>query len=108
MGNSAGQTRRRESIQRIQVGLTGLAGIVMLIGLVNIVVDNVRTLDPASAEMVTAGNVQNGVDAAPSEPLAELGVAPAVETDGALVPDLRPDPRLHERMDREPAQPATR
>ena len=96
------QSHRKESIKRVQVGLTGLGGIVMLLALVNIVVSNVRLgEDAAPSTAAVAGNeaVANG-SIAPKEPLAELGVTPSISTDGA-VPDLKPDPNLRKPMDRE-------
>lgn len=97
---------RKESIKRIQVGLTGLAGIVLLIGLANVVVRNIRDGDksgPAgvSTVAVNAEDAANGVGS--HEPLAELGVAPAADKVPQVVPDLQPDPQIRKPMDREPA-----
>lgn len=93
--------RNRENIQRVQVGLTGLAGIVIMIAMVNLIVNNVRV----DATPVTAGSVSNAIlnaaNTTPKEPLAELGVAPAADQpkEGTIVPDLKPDPKLHKPMD---------
>lgn len=100
--------RRKEGIQRVQIGLSGLAGVILLVGLANVVVENIRQ-DDAAADLTAAGAVSNTIapvapPVQPSEPLAELGVAPAT-TDAAqqpVVADLRPDPNLKEPMDRPP------
>jgi len=97
--------RRKEGIQRIQIGVAGLAGVVLLIGLANIVVDNVRR-DDAAQETADAAAANAAAPAIapkekPAEPLAELGVAPASDS-GAVVADLQPDPNLKEPMDRPP------
>lgn len=99
--------RRKEGMQRVQVGLTGLFGIMLLVGLANLVVDKVRDNDAAVLAsgasdnmMANAGNAES----MPTEPLAELGVTPAAEPSSSVVADLEPDPRLRKPMDRgEPA-----
>lgn len=101
-------SNRKESMQRIQVGLAGLTGVVLLIGLANVVVDNVRkdeaAMDP-NGDLMTNMAVAAPVEEKPTEPLAELGVAPAPEKPAAqppVVADLQPDPNLREPMDRAP------
>lgn len=100
-------SRRKEAMQRIQTGLTGLFGIVLLIGLANIVVDNIRRDDATDAATVAAANTSSAdaANGAPSEPLAELGVAPSADDTAtqSVVPDLQPDPKLKKPMDRAPA-----
>ena len=103
----ADRTYSKEAIQRVQLGLSGLAGVVLLIGLANVIVENVRKDDSVlevnaeasanAAEAVTAARAEEQR----SEPLAELGVAPSSDADPApVVADLQPDPNLRERMDR--------
>lgn len=106
------QARRKEGIQRIQIGLSGLAGVVLLIGLANIVVDNVRR-DDAAQENVADAEASNAVSPSmvpeikPAEPLAELGVTPSSDSGAPpVVADLQPDPNLKEPMDRPSAVPA--
>lgn len=98
-------SRRKEAMQRIQTGLTGLFGIVLLIGLANIVVDNIRRDDATDAPVASNTAEADAVNDAPSEPLAELGVAPAADdkTAPSVVPDLQPDPKLKKPMDHESA-----
>lgn len=113
--------RKKEGLQRVQIGLTGLAGVILLVGLANIVINKASSESGAtslqSAQTVASGipdsanNVENGQ---PNEPLAELGVTPAsnaplasAPTAGQVVPDLEPDPNLKRPMDRDPQpQPA--
>jgi hypothetical protein len=91
--------RRQEGLQRVQIGLTGLAGVVLLVGLANIVIEKARIDDAALPPPVVPTLTQNAVS--PKEPLAELGVQPAAEQ-APIVPDLQPDPNIRNR---EPAQP---
>ena len=96
--------RRQEGLQRVQIGLTGLAGVVLLVGLANIVIEKARIDDPAVPPPTVPTLDFNAV--APKEPLAELGVQPAPEQQ-PIVPDLQPDPNLRKPMDRDP-QPSGR
>jgi hypothetical protein len=92
--------RRQEGLQRVQIGLTGVAGVVLLVGLANIVIDKARVSDPAVPPPTVPTLSGNAVS--PKDPLAELGVQPAA--DQAVVPDLQPDPNLNKPMDRDPQQ----
>ncbi|KFG91624.1 hypothetical protein BV98_000480 [Sphingobium herbicidovorans NBRC 16415] len=91
--------RRQEGLQRVQIGLTGLAGVVLLVGLANIVIEKARLDDPAVPPPAVPTLDLNAV--APKEPLAELGVQPA-PAQQPVVPDLQPDPNLTSPMDRDP------
>ena len=103
--NMVDTPRRQEGLQRVQIGLTGLAGVVLLVGLANIGIEKARVDDAALAPPVTPTLETNAV--APKEPLAELGVQPAPEQ-APIVPDLQPDPNLKKPMDRAPAPPLDR
>lgn len=92
--------RRQEGLQRVQIGLTGLAGVVLLVGLANIVIEKARIDDAALPPPSVPALSVNAVS--PKEPLAELGVQPAPEQ-APIVPDLQPDPNLRKPMDRDPA-----
>ena len=72
-------TDRKESWRRIRVGLTGLAGILLLIGLTSAMLER---LSPRTPEPVAVGEDATGnmADAPKDEPLAELGVAPGAAT----------------------------
>jgi len=103
----ADNPRKQEGLQRVQIGLTGLAGVVLLVGLANIVIDKARVdqaLPPAVVPTLTDGNAVNAAAAQPKEPLAELGVTPAQTVTTPVVPDLQPDPRLVKPMDQETPQ----
>lgn len=95
--------RRTEGLQRVQIGLTGLAGVVLLVGLANIVIEKARVDDAALPPPVVPTMGSNAVS--PRDPLAELGVQPTAEQ-VPLVPDLEPDPNLRKPMDRDPVQPS--
>lgn len=91
--------RRQEGLQRVQIGLTGVAGVVLLVGLANIVIDKARITDPSVPPPAVPTLSANALS--PKEPLAELGVQPAPDQ-APIVPDLQPDPNLRKPMDRDP------
>ncbi|RVT42424.1 hypothetical protein ENE74_07300 [Sphingobium algorifonticola] len=93
-----------DGLHRVQIGLTGLAGVILMVGLANIVIDKARldeqTMPPPVVPTVSADTANAA--ATPREPLAELGVTPSAEQTGQVVPDLQPDPALDKPMDRDP------
>jgi len=95
----------RQELQRIQIGLVGLAGVLLVVTLSNLVIQAARgdgLLDGASTQATASARALNAGE--PSEPLADLGVTPSADAAAPSVPDLEPDPRLRERMDRDPKQ----
>lgn len=102
------EENRRESLRRIQVGGAGLGGVLLLVGLTNVLVDNIRK-DRVLSGFAAAGDAGTAANAmaAPAqstEPLADLGVTPATDAgkQAPAVPDLEPDPKLQTPMDRDP------
>lgn len=64
-----------ERIQRIRIGLTGLAFVFLLVLLGTAIS---RSGDSPPSEPLNANGLANGVE--PDEPLAEMGVAPGQST----------------------------
>lgn len=94
--------RRQEALQRIQIGLTGVAGVILLVGLASIVIDKARLGDAAAPPPTVPTLSANAV--APKEPLVELGVQPAADQ-APVVPDLVPDPNLTQPIDNDQPKP---
>ncbi len=76
-----------QSMQRIKVGMIGLAAVVLLIGLASAIIGSasrerpVATAGAAQADVVANMAVANTTTvAAAGEPLAEMGVAPSANT----------------------------
>ena len=99
----------REELQRVQIGLVGLAAVLLIVTLANLVIQTARgdgllNANGAATTQTAAGATGgNAVQTAePTEPLADLGVTPTADSAAPSVPDLEPDPRLRERMDRDP------
>jgi hypothetical protein len=79
--------QKRETMQRVRIGLTGLA-VVFLLVLLGTMIRSVSSDEPASANLAglsSAGDAaMNGQQ--PTEPLAELGVAPgSTESENAAI-----------------------
>ena len=76
-----GVDQHNQAMQRVRVGMIGLAAVILLIGLASAIFSSVSRERPASVGAATAsGNVALASNAAlPSEPLSELGAAPATD-----------------------------
>ncbi len=93
---------RAQAVHRLQVGLFGLAAMLLLVGLANIIMDRARVNDDASAEAAASSAAAEGIVLEPapkspaSDPLADIGVVPDLpddpETTGASPADASPPP----------------
>ena len=73
---------RAQAVQRLQVGILGLATMLLLIGLANIIMQHARQSDIAQAPAGMVHQASSG-GAGGSDPLADIGVAPAPDTAAA-------------------------
>src|SRR5262245_16826261 len=73
---------RAQAVHRLQVGLFGLATMLLLVGLANSIMDRARQSDALSG--VTQESA--GASAGARDPLADIGVVPAAE------PTVSPEP----------------
>ncbi len=69
---------RAQAVQRLQVGLFGVALMLLVVGLANIVMNRVRQADAASAS--TSGAHPQVAAPVRNDPLADIGVAPAPDS----------------------------
>lgn len=89
-------------MHRLQVGLFGLAGMLLLVGLANIIMDRARVNDDAAAvavaenPSVTERQAKSAVPSPASDPLADIGVVPdlpaATEAGGTPPSTTNPPP----------------
>ena len=70
---------RAQAVQRLQAGLFGMAAIVLVVGLANIINDRARQADTAMQQQNTGSTTADA--AAGSDPLAEAGVVPSSKPD---------------------------
>ncbi|MFM6951017.1 MAG: hypothetical protein ACKOW1_08355 [Novosphingobium sp.] len=75
---------RAQAVQRLQAGLFGLAAIVLLVGLANIINDRARS----SEAVVPTAAPAKADDRA--DPLADIGVVPAAAPSAAPQPSATP------------------
>ena len=81
-------------MQRVRVGVTGLALVVILIGLASAIFSVVNRERPVAAAggarpEVVAAIADSNASGPADEPLAELGVAPAAPDDNSAAPKGR-------------------
>ena len=83
----SGSQDSAQAVQRVRVGMTGLAMVVVLIGVASAIFTSANRERPVSAVgasnvTVVAGiaDMPNSSQAKSNEPLAEIGVAPSVPT----------------------------
>lgn len=85
--SQSSQSRARDAgahaVYRLQVGLFGLGGMLLLIGLANIIMDRAQLTDQAAnvpAAMVAISPSPS--ETAAKDPLVDMGVAPELPMDG--------------------------
>jgi len=73
---------RAEAVHRLQVGLFGLAGMLLLVGLANIIMDRAQLADDAAAgtEAAITAASPSASDTPAKDPLVDMGVAPELPT----------------------------
>lgn len=68
---------RAQAVQRLQAGLFGMAGVLLVVGLANIINDRARLTEraknPASAQAQASPSASPGT----SDPLVDIGVMPS-------------------------------
>lgn len=75
---------RAQAVHRLQIGVFGLAAMLLIVGLANIIMDRARLGEDGAASQVSAT-----ATTAASDPLADMGVVPAPDP-SASPKGLRP------------------
>jgi hypothetical protein len=75
---------RTEAVHRLQIGMSGLAAMLLLVGLANIIMDRARQSDAESGMTAPAAEAAKGQSS--SDPLADIGVVPAADPSAAAPP----------------------
>ena len=75
-GRPASREVRAQAVHRLQVGLFGLAGMLLLIGLANIIMDRAQETDQAAQNVASSAASPVPTEATAKDPLADMGVAP--------------------------------
>ncbi len=66
---------RSQTVQRLQAGLFGLATMLLLVGLANIIMDRAKLAEPSAVQTSAPETSASGA----SDPLADIGVVPAAD-----------------------------
>lgn len=75
---------RAHAVQRLQVGMFGLAAMLLLVGLANIISDHARVGDAVTAGGVLRSPSMVEEPAEETDPLADIGVVPSAGTSDAV------------------------
>jgi hypothetical protein len=88
--SAAGQRElRAQAVHRLQVGMFGLAGMLLLVSLANVIMDRAQSIDAGLQDK----NVAASASASPaSDPLVDMGVAPELPVAGETAPDPAKSP----------------
>jgi hypothetical protein len=82
---------RAQAVHRLQVGMFGLAGMLLLVSLANVIMDRAQSID-AGLQDRTAATGASASTAPASDPLVDMGVAPGLPVAGEPGPGSGPDP----------------
>lgn len=74
---------RQQRLHRLQVGLLGLGGILLLVGLANIIISGARESEQEAVADLPPATAEDLPDPGPRDPLADAGVAPDLPAEGA-------------------------
>ncbi|WP_394730942.1 hypothetical protein [Altererythrobacter sp. GH1-8] len=73
---------RAEAVQRLQIGLSGIAAMILLVGLANVIQNRARENEQLAVPDA-APTTEPSVTAQQRDPLADAGVVPDLPVDGA-------------------------
>ncbi len=79
---------RGQAVQRLQVGMFGLAAMLLLVGLANIIMDRARMADEAAGGIPKSAASVDGT--ATTDPLADIGVVPSADGGASNAPVSAP------------------
>ncbi|MXO72787.1 hypothetical protein [Alteraurantiacibacter buctensis] len=73
----------QQRLQRLQIGLLGLGGILLLVGLANIIIAGARQSEQEAVAELPAPSAEDLPEPGRRDPLADAGVAPGLPADDA-------------------------
>lgn len=76
---------RAQAVHRLQVGMFGLAGMLLLVSLANVIMDRAKYLDDTSVNV--AEPMTSASETSAKDPLVDMGVAPELPVSGNAGPD---------------------
>lgn len=82
---------RQEAIQRLQIGVTGIAAMVLLVGLASIIGSQAEITEDAAVPEA-APTTEPSPAPSQANPLADAGVVPDIAAEPSPSPDMPPPP----------------
>ena len=81
---------RAQAVQRLQIGIAGLASMVLMIALANIIMDQANRTEATSVPQAAATVAAKPTAAPQNDPLAEAGVVPDMPAEPTPTPQQEP------------------
>jgi hypothetical protein len=91
--SSAARGLRSQALQRLQVGGSLLVGIVLIVGLANVIEERAKQSDQAVVPEAAATVAPVATQPAAKDPLADAGVVPDLPAEPAAAPAVDDGPR---------------
>lgn len=85
---------RAQSIQRLQIGVTGIVGMILLVALADLIQDRAEQTEASAVPEAASTVAAEETEAPQSDPLVEVGVVPDLPAEPTPTPE--PDPELLE------------
>lgn len=77
---------RAQAVHRLQVGLFGLAGMLLIVSLANVIMDRAKQVDVTTAGSAAAIASASASAAPANDPLVDMGVAPELPVGNGAEP----------------------
>ncbi len=81
---------RAQAVHRLQVGMFGLAGMLLIVSLANVIMDRAKYLDDTAVNVTEP--IVSASEAKASDPLVDMGVAPELPVSGNTQPQVSISP----------------
>jgi phage tail tape-measure protein len=83
---------RAQAVHRLQIGLFGLAGMLLLVSLANVIMDRAKQVERTTAGSPAVAASPSASPSTANDPLVDMGVAPELPVSGGAKP-VRQAPR---------------
>ena len=77
---------RAQAVHRLQIGLFGLAGMLLIVSLANVIMDRAKQVDRAAAGAPAVAASPSASPSAANDPLVDMGVAPELPVSSGAKP----------------------
>lgn len=81
---------RAQAVHRLQIGLFGLAGMLLIVSLANVIMDRAKQVERATAGSPAAAASPSASPSTANDPLVDMGVAPELPVSGGGAGGAKP------------------